>query len=67
MLGGSVITEAIFGVPGMGSLMINAITARNYQVVQGTILVSALSLSVVNLVIDLLYTVIDPRIRTAYH
>lgn len=66
LLGGSVISEAIFGIPGMGSLMIQAVNARNYQVVQGAILVSALSLSVINLVVDLLYTLVDPRIKTQY-
>ena len=66
LLGGSVITEAIFGIPGMGTMMVQAITQRNHQVVQGTILVAALSLSIINLAVDLLYTVVDPRIKTQY-
>ena len=66
LLGGSVISEAIFGIPGMGTMMVQAITQRNHQVVQGTILVSALSLSIINLVVDLLYTAVDPRIKTQY-
>ena len=66
LLGGSVIAEAIFGIPGMGTMMVQAITQRNHQVVQGAILISALSLSIINLVVDLLYTAVDPRIKTQY-
>ena len=67
LLGGSVISEAIFNVPGMGTLIIQAITARNYQVVQGAILVTSLALSLINLVVDLLYSLVDPRIKSQYH
>lgn len=67
LLGGSVISEAIFNVPGMGTLIIQAITARNYQVVQGAILVTSLALSMINLVVDLLYSLVDPRIKSQYH
>lgn len=67
LLGGSVISEAIFNVPGMGTLIIQAITARNYQVVQGAILVTSLALSIINLVVDLLYSLVDPRIKSQYH
>ena len=67
LLGGSVISEAIFNVPGMGTLIIQAITARNYQVVQGAILVTSLALSIINLVVDLLYSRVDPRIKSQYH
>lgn len=66
LLGGSVISEAIFNVPGMGTLIIQAITARNYQVVQGAILVTSLALSIINLVVDLLYSLVDPRIKSQY-
>jgi peptide/nickel transport system permease protein len=63
LLAGSIITETIFSWPGLGTLMVNAIHTRDYPVVQGCVLVIALSYVLVNLLTDLLYGVIDPRIR----
>lgn len=63
LLAGSIITETIFSWPGIGTLMVKAIQTRDYPVVQGCVLVIALSYVLVNLVTDLLYAVIDPRIR----
>ena len=63
LLAGAIITEKVFEWPGLGSLLIEAIWARDYDVVQGCILVFALSYVVVNLITDILYAVIDPRIR----
>jgi ABC-type dipeptide/oligopeptide/nickel transport system permease component len=63
LLAGAIITETIFSWPGLGTLMVKAIQTRDYPVVQGCVLVIALSYVLVNLVTDLLYGVIDPRIR----
>jgi peptide/nickel transport system permease protein len=63
ILGGSMVVEAVFSLPGMGSLAINAIVARDIPVVQGTVLFSAVMFVIVNLIVDLLYGLLDPRIR----
>ncbi len=64
-LSGSVAVELIFGRPGLGTMLINGIETRDYPVVQAGIVVFALFVVVVNVVVDLLNTVIDPRIRAA--
>lgn len=64
-LGGSIITETIFAYPGMGTLMVNAIYERDYPLIQGCVLVFALSFILVNMFIDLTYALIDPRIKRA--
>ena len=66
LLGGAVLTESIFAVPGIGKMMVDAIKARNFPVVQGGVLVVALAFSLVNLLVDILYAYIDPRIRSKY-
>jgi ABC-type dipeptide/oligopeptide/nickel transport system permease component len=63
MLAGSVVLEEVFSRPGMGRLMVKAILARDYPVVQGCLLVLAISVAVANLVADLCYVMLDPRIR----
>jgi ABC-type dipeptide/oligopeptide/nickel transport system permease component len=63
MLGGAVLTESVFALPGMGRLVVDSIFARDYPVVQGGILLAATTFVLVNLVTDVLYTVLDPRIR----
>ncbi|MCC8059517.1 MAG: ABC transporter permease [Clostridiales bacterium] len=65
-LGGAIISEQVFSIPGIGKLMVDAIGNRNYPVVQGGVLLIALSFSIVNLLVDILYAFIDPRIQTAY-
>ena len=60
---GLVITETMFRIPGMGRSMVDAITNRDYPVIQGIILINVLLVMIVNLVVDLLYSVLDPRIR----
>jgi peptide/nickel transport system permease protein len=65
LIGGTFITETIFALPGVGSLAVQSIYSRDYLVVQGTVLVIAVGYVVINFVIDLLYTVLDPRIRHA--
>jgi peptide/nickel transport system permease protein len=62
-LGGAVITENVFGWPGLGTLLIESIRARDYDVVQGCVLVISLSYVVVNLLTDLCYAAVDPRVR----
>lgn len=63
LLAGSVITETVFSWPGIGSLLIQAISTRDYKLVQGVVFFFALMYFVVNLLVDLLYMVVDPRIR----
>lgn len=63
LLGGSIVTEQVFAVNGIGTYLINAINQRNYNAVQSTVLVIAFMFLVVNLIVDLLYLVIDPRIK----
>ena len=63
LLGGAVITETVFDWPGLGSLMIEGIRSRDYPVVQGCVLVISLAYVLVNLLTDLAYAWIDPRIR----
>jgi peptide/nickel transport system permease protein len=66
MLGGVVITETVFSIPGIGRLIIDAIRFKDYPVVQGGILFFAFCLSLVNLGVDLLYALLDPRIKAQY-
>src|SRR5262249_20215600 len=63
LLGGVVITEQIFGLPGLGWTLLNAVYQRDYPVVQGTVMLFAVTFVVINLLVDLLYTYLDPRIR----
>jgi peptide/nickel transport system permease protein len=65
LLGGTVIIEQIFALPGMGRLLFTSISNRDYPVVQGTVLVIATLFVLVNLLVDLLYRVLDPRTRAA--
>jgi peptide/nickel transport system permease protein len=63
LIGGAVVTESVFAIPGLGRLVVDAILKRDYPVIQGTVLLFSLTYVVVNLIVDLLYTVFDPRIR----
>jgi peptide/nickel transport system permease protein len=63
LLGGAVLAETIFAWPGMGRLLIQAISQRDYPLVQGIVMVTALAVSVINLAVDLLYGAINPRVR----
>jgi len=65
LIGGVVVTESVFAIPGIGRLTIEAVTQRDYPVIQGVILVSSLAYVVVNLLIDLSYGLFDPRVRNA--
>ena len=63
LLGGVVVTENVFAIPGLGRLLVNAISHRDYPVIQGTILVLSAIYAVVNLMVDISYAFLDPRIR----
>ncbi len=63
LLGGAVVVETIFGLPGLGRLTVDAIQARDLPMIQGSVLWIAVVFNVVNLVVDVLYVAIDPRIR----
>jgi peptide/nickel transport system permease protein len=63
LLGGVVVVEAVFAWPGIGLLVVDSIFARDYPVVQGVVLVIAVMVVLVNLMVDVLYTIVDPRIR----
>ena len=63
MIGGLVISEQVFAIPGMGRLIVDAVATRDYPLIQGTLLLIAVSYVVINLVIDLSYLYFDPRIR----
>ncbi|MFN3687370.1 ABC transporter permease [Salinarimonas sp.] len=63
LIGGVVVTESVFNIPGLGRLVVDAITRRDYPIIQGLILFFALVYVVLNLIIDLTYTLLDPRIR----
>lgn len=65
LIGGMVIIEQIFGWPGLGWLMIQSVFGRAFEVVQAAVLIAAAALIVVNIVVDLLYTRIDPRIKVS--
>ena len=63
LLGGAIITESVFALPGVGRLLVDAIFQRDFPLVQGVVLFLALNFLLVNLVVDLAYAVLDPRIR----
>ena len=66
MLGGAVLTETVFAWPGVGRMMIQAINGRDTPTVMGCIVLLTVCFSFVNLIVDLLYGVVDPRVRTMY-
>ena len=63
IVNGAVIVETVFGWPGVGKLMIDAVIQRDFAIVQAAILVTAVTIFLMNLVIDLAYTFLDPRIK----
>jgi peptide/nickel transport system permease protein len=66
LLGGAVLTEAIFSIPGVGRLMVESIKMRDYPIVQGGVLYIAIAFSAVNLLVDILYAYVDPRIKAQF-
>ena len=63
LIGGAVVTESVFALPGLGRLTVDAIVRRDYPVIQGVLLVVSGVYVLINLVVDVLYVVLDPRIR----
>jgi peptide/nickel transport system permease protein len=63
LIGGAVVTESVFAIPGLGRLTVDAITRRDYPLIQGIVLMFSFVYVLVNLAVDLLYTLFDPRIR----
>jgi peptide/nickel transport system permease protein len=63
MIGGAVVTETVFGLPGVGNLVVSAVLRRDYPVIQGALLVIAAIYVLINFGIDLLYAVVDPRVK----
>ncbi|WP_320983927.1 ABC transporter permease [Enterocloster bolteae] len=66
MLGGAIVTETVFAIPGIGMLMIQSIKARDYPTIQGAVVVIAVMFSLLNLVVDIIYTFVDPRLKSIY-
>ena len=67
LMGGAVVTEQIFAIPGLGNFMITSINMRDYPIIQGGVLLIAFTFSMINLVVDILYAYVDPRIRSQYN
>ena len=65
LLGGAVITETIFALPGVGRLAVESIYGRDYPMLEGVVMFSALAVLVINLAVDVVYSLIDPRIKLA--
>jgi peptide/nickel transport system permease protein len=63
LISGAVVTESIFVLPGFGKLTLDAVFTRDYPMIQGVVLVTATAYIGINLLVDLLYSVIDPRVR----
>ncbi len=63
LVSGAVVTETVFGLPGVGSLVVSAVLRRDYPVIQGALLVVAALYVIINFLIDMLYLVVDPRVR----
>ena len=64
LMGGAIVIEIIFALPGMGTALFNGINDNQPQLVQGVVLVVALSFIIINIIVDMLYVLINPRIRT---
>jgi glutathione transport system permease protein len=63
LLGGSIVVETVFGWPGMGTLLVDAVSARDYPIIQGLVLLFSFEFILINLIVDVLYGVINPTIR----
>jgi peptide/nickel transport system permease protein len=63
LLGGAIVTETVFALPGVGNLVVSAVLRRDYPVIQGALLVISGVYVLINLGIDVLYAVLDPRVR----
>jgi peptide/nickel transport system permease protein len=65
LMGGAILTETVFSITGVGKTLFDAITGRDYFVVQGFVLVVAVGFVLVNLITDILYTLLDPKVRVS--
>ena len=65
LIGGAVVTETVFNIPGIGKLIVTSVLRRDYVVIQGTVLMTAAAYVLINLLVDLTYAWIDPRVRLA--
>ena len=63
LLSGAAVVETVFNIPGIGQLIVNSVSKRDYPMIQGIVLVISLIYIVINLIIDILYGIVDPRIR----
>ena len=63
LIGGAIVTETVFGLPGIGNLVVSAVLRRDYPVIQGALLAVAAIYVLINLLIDVIYTLVDPRVR----
>jgi peptide/nickel transport system permease protein len=66
LLGGAILTETVFAIPGVGGYMVQSIRSRDTPIIQGGVLMIAIGFSFVNLLVDILYSFVDPRIRAQY-
>lgn len=66
VVGGSFIIESVFSIPGIGMLLLSAINTRDFPTIQGTVLVLSIFVCVINLVVDIAYAFVDPRIKSQY-
>jgi peptide/nickel transport system permease protein len=64
LVGGAIVTETVFGLPGIGNLVVSSVLRRDYPVIQGSLIVIAGIYVLINIAIDLIYTLVDPRVRT---
>lgn len=64
LVGGAIVTETVFGLPGIGNLVVSAVLRRDYPVIQGALIVVAGVYVLINLLVDVVYTLVDPRVRT---
>ena len=63
LIGGAVVTETVFAIPGIGRLTVDAILRRDYPIIQGVVLLFSFTYVIINLAVDVIYTLLDPRIR----
>ena len=62
-MSGSIVVETIFGLPGLGALLIDSVNSRDYPVVQTLLMIYSFHFVIINLIVDILYTVINPQVR----
>ena len=63
LIGGAIVTESVYGIPGLGRLVVEAVLARDFPTIQGVMLVFSVAYVLLNLLVDLTYVALDPRIR----